>query len=1053
MLEHLLEHFTFARFDMSLLAYPSHYDYGLVLVSLFIAGFTGYTGLSFANYLKNNATKSRYESFYLLIGSLVIGIGIWAMHFIAMLAFSVDVSIAYNLWLTALSVLPAVVASYVSLKAMSVTSLSPLRIVISGLYIGLGIGLMHYLGMGAMVQDALIYYDPILFGLSVLVAWFLGSATLYVRFSPVFLESLGENNADLFTGLFWGAAVSGMHYTGMAAMYIVPGQCKSTLEGINSDELFWPVLLITILLVFTGYLITHFRRRFLELTSHAMVTQERLAEAIDEMHDGYILSDKNNIVLYSNTVMESFLPGIRSRLFAGESFDNVIAWLKQSCLKINQDIEQVEKIEALSHRSGLPYAIELKLADGRFLQVRQKQTSSGDIIRVFSDLTIIKKMQRASQELQYAEMRQKAILENMADAVVTINQHGLVLSFSRMAETIFGYNATEVIGHKVNMLMRESDAKQHDIYLQRYQKGRGAGVMNSKREIIAVRKDGSEFIGELSLAELNFDNDDVYIALIRDVSERKLYEQELEIAREKAESATNAKSEFLANMSHEIRTPMNAIIGLSHLMLSNELNDIQRSRTEKLNFAANSLLGLINDILDFSKIESGKMSIQNETFDLDALLEHLSGTIGLLADNKRIEMIFDIDENIHALLIGDELRLNQVITNLVNNAIKFTPEDGEVLVSVKTLDESKDFCELEFAVKDTGIGLSAEHIDKMFDAFTQADNSISRRFGGTGLGLTISQRMIKLMGGELSVESELDKGSRFAFRLRFAKQPDSLQKKRCIKNSAALKPVLLIDDNQKSLRVIGGLLGSFGLDVEKASDIAGIDQQMIKHDEYSLIVFDWNMHGENGTNVLQHLKFSALSHLPMITLVSSFAIEEAELALQDQLISSFAVKPVMPAMLYNAVLTALGYDAIDSSNKKQTDADLHTALEKLRDAHVLLVEDNEINRELALELLIQHGMNVDIAENGEEALQMIADNDYDGVLMDCQMPVMDGYQASREIRKMPDKQALPILAMTANALEGDREKSLQAGMNDHIPKPFNPHDMFITMARWISHSK
>lgn len=543
------------------------------------------------------------------------------------------------------------------------------------------------------------------------------------------------------------------------------------------------------------------------------------------------------------------------------------------------------------------------------------------------------------------------------------------------------------------------------------------------------------------------------VGILSDIDDEKNLQHALIAARDEAQEATRTKSDFLANMSHEIRTPMNAIIGMSHLALQTELDRKQRNYIEKVKQSAESLLGVINDILDFSKIEAGRLTIEHIEFRLEDVMDNLATLINYKAETKGLELLFDIASNVPVALIGDPLRLGQILVNLGNNAVKFT-QHGEVVISVKVSECSERRCQLEFRVRDTGIGLSAEQQSRLFRSFSQADSSTTRKFGGTGLGLAISKNLVDLMGGHIWVESEPGVGSTFGFRLDFDLQ--ELPKPVVRKYLSELEGtrVLVVDDNKTAGEILTAMLRSMQFEVdyvESAVDALAAVSEASHSEPYKLLVMDWKMPAMNGIELAKELEYDlALTHTPRIILVTAYSRDDAMEAAKDLHIQSFLNKPVTPSSLLDAVMTAVGREVISDSRTQLKHADIQQAVDALRGAHVLLVEDNEVNQELATELLEAQGIQVTIANHGKEALEKLAQSSFDGVLMDCQMPVMDGYTATRLIRQQARFAALPIIAMTANAMAGDRDLVIAAGMNDHIPKPINVHEMFETMARWIS---
>lgn len=542
----------------------------------------------------------------------------------------------------------------------------------------------------------------------------------------------------------------------------------------------------------------------------------------------------------------------------------------------------------------------------------------------------------------------------------------------------------------------------------------------------------------------------------QDITEQKNAEEDLKKAKYLAEEATKAKGDFLANMSHEIRTPMNAIMGMAHLILKTEMTAKQRNFVNKIDSSAKSLLNIINDILDFSKIEAGKLSIEYVDFHLDEIVENVTTMTSSKIKEKDVELLVKMNTNVPNILFGDPYRLTQILINLVSNAVKFT-EHGEIVIRVNVESVTSESVVLLFSVTDTGIGMSQEQQGRLFKAFSQADESTTRKYGGTGLGLSICKNLCQLMGGEIWVDSEEGQGSTFYFTVEL--QEAKFVQERTFVPDPDLRNlrVLIVDDNATSREILQSLLGTMEFRVDDA--IGGYEAIRIiencdEDEMYDLVILDWQMPDMNGIETAKQIKLSnKINRIPKIIMLTAFGREEVAKSAEQCGIDGFLVKPVTQSVLFDSVMHVFhkaGAKSLISSDKSTISTQSFKAL---KDIDILLVEDNEINQEVALGLLEEISCNVDVANNGQEAINMVQNKRYALVLMDIQMPIKDGYSATEEIRRLGGGysiDSLPIIAMTANAMSGDKERALSNGMNDHIAKPIDPVKLLETINKWVA---
>ena len=644
----------------------------------------------------------------------------------------------------------------------------------------------------------------------------------------------------------------------------------------------------------------------------------------------------------------------------------------------------------------------------------------------------------------------QALLDTIPNPIFYKGPHTHFLGCNHAYEAFFGVNRADFIGKRVlDLEYLPEDAR---LAYQAEDEVVIAECGRISREIPMQAADGTlrDTLYSVTGFRTTEGEPGGLIGVIVDITPLKNAERESERARAAAEEAAAAKADFLANMSHEIRTPMNAIIGMTHLALQTDLTARQKNYLSKVDNAAKGLLGIINDILDISKIEAGKMQVEHTAFRLDDNLQNIADICQAKASERGIELLFDIAPEVPDNLSGDPLRLNQVLLNLIGNALKFT-EQGEVTLTVNRVGSSENGIELRFEVSDTGIGMSQEQQERLFKAFSQADSSTTRKYGGTGLGLSISKRIVEMMGGQIGVSSSLGVGSRFFFTLPFELAAESPSRANRLGLPSQLN-TLVVDDSAGACQIFRHLLLALGLPCHTVSSgpaaIAEAARASAAGTPYQLLIIDWQMPEMDGIETWRRLQAS-LSDAERPKLIMTTALDHDELRQQlgELQVDGILAKPVTPSSLFDCIVESVqdklgGKAHPDLGQTASGRPDLHGH-------HVLLVEDNDVNRELAEEMLCLTGLTVEVAVNGKEAVACVERAAYDLVLMDCQMPVMDGYEATRLIRADQRFAQLPIIAMTANALAADRERCIASGMNDHIAKPIDVALLYRTLAHWL----
>jgi PAS domain S-box-containing protein len=687
--------------------------------------------------------------------------------------------------------------------------------------------------------------------------------------------------------------------------------------------------------------------------------------------------------------------------------------------------------------------------EATLLPVFDEQGQRIAIVGLHEDVTERRDLQtRIASQLAF----QQALIEAIPVPIFYKDEKGRFMGFNRAYEEAFGIQREDLVGKTV--LDVPYLPQEERVLLKRYEEEMVAGSKWLHMERDVRHADGKLHRSLFWLHAIDRPDGSPggTIGTLVDISERMEAEIELRHAKELAEETATLKSNFLANMSHEIRTPMNAIIGMSHLALKSGLSARQMGYVSKIQQAGQHLLGVINDILDFSKIEAGKLQVERQPFVLDRMLGGVADVVGYKAAAKGLELVLDVASDVPQHLVGDALRLGQILINFANNAVKFT-ERGEIHVLVRLVESSGPRVLLRFEVRDTGIGVAPEQMARLFKSFQQADVSTTRRYGGTGLGLAICKSLAELMDGEAAAESTPGKGSSFWGTVPLERGMQPRQPVQLPAAGLRAQRVLVVDDNETAAAVLADMLETMGFEATQVHSgeqaLQTLTQAQADGNGFGLLLLDWQMPVMDGLELARRIRSLGLDQVPQLLMVTAYGREELIRSAQKEGIESVLVKPVSASLLYDTLMQPLEHGWLPSHAPMLQTPQPDELPASLRGARVLLVEDNELNQLVALELLRDAGLQVDVAGNGQVALECIGRQAYAAVLMDMQMPVMDGETATRQLRADPRHAALPIIAMTANAMAADRERCFAAGMNDHVAKPIEPAVLWAALARWI----
>jgi len=1025
----------------------SSYNFQLVALSLAISVCASYTAFDLAS--RTREVGGRLRLAWLFGGATCLGLGIWSTHYVGMLALHLPVEVRYDWPLVLWSLVLAILASGIVLFAVSRKLDSWLYQTLIAVGMGSGIGSMHYVGMASMQMQATCTYDTRVVALSmafaVCVSWI--ALSIFRRFhrqdAPTFRKALGA--------VVMGIAIAGMHYTGMAAVrYSANPMVHPSAHQISPSVLGAAgVAVVTLFVLFAAIISSAVDRRFSRYILSLESSDRRYRQLFERTPAGVYRSTLDGHILEINEACCKIL-GFTSREEA----------LTQSTANLYFSAADQEEFFRLIQQQGAVtnQIVPLRRTDGRPVWVQENATlvQSSDFPApvIEGALVDVTATRTAQEELAQSEAKYRFLAERVPGItyISELGPRGRWRYVSPRVSQVLGFTPEEwTVGSGMWLTQVHPDDRERVFAMELEPRAQGDKLQVEYR---VMARDGSSVWvrDEAIIVQDQATNELLMQGFLLDITERKRADVESEKAREAAEEASRAKSTFLANMSHEIRTPLNGVLGTTELLLDSELNAEQRELLLMAKFSGESLLGVINDILDFSKIESGKMELDSVDFNLHSYVTDTIKMMALRANTKHLELVCEIEPDVPENVAGDAGRLRQILVNLIGNAIKFT-EKGEVSLKVKLQAQRAGSLDLEFSVADTGIGIPIEQQQRIFEDFSQADGTITRTFGGTGLGLTISRRLVQLMGGQLAVESTPGEGSTFHFTILLSSSNTATaQVSQPSRSVLQQVPILIVDDNRTNRHLLIEMTKSLGMlpqGVESAAEALQVLGQFADSGSpIPVAILDVQMPDIDGFQLAREIQSNPSLAGTILLMLTSVGQQGDGRRSRNLGIAAYLTKPISKSELLQALVTAMDRNHTSKPASPVVQPATRTSGQSLR---ILVAEDNAVNQTVIVRMLEKLGHVPVLSSNGREAIERLKEDPFDLILMDVQMPELDGFSAAAIIRQdepVPGRR-IPIIAMTAHAMKGDRERCLAAGMDGYISKPISITEVETTIASFF----